>query len=181
MTISTPAESQGMFAGSLSDRLSVDDDVLLVSGYGAVEVAVGAVVLQQVGICGGIRQIVNGNNFDVVSMTLKDGSKRETTDSSKAVNSDAHWHSCEFTLCKDLGNVKSHETLIQGTWSAQLNLARLQIFPPSFATARLRRVSSKPMNASITDDLGSRTIVTGYASTLTCFWRLTAPLPIRVG
>jgi hypothetical protein len=63
------------------------------------------------GIRSGIRQIVDGNNFDVVSMTLKDGSKRETTDSSKAVDSDAYWHGCEFTLCKDLGNVKSLETL----------------------------------------------------------------------
>jgi hypothetical protein len=47
-------------------------------------------------------------------MTLKDGSKRETTDSSKAVNSDAHWHNCEFTLCALVGNVKSLETLTRG-------------------------------------------------------------------
>ena len=79
------------------DWLSVDDNVLFVGRYGAVKVAVRTVVFQQMGICSGIRQIVDGNNFDVVSMTLKDSSKRETTDSSKAVNSDAHWHTCEFT------------------------------------------------------------------------------------
>ena len=61
--------------------------------HGALERAVVAVVLQQVGVGLGVGEIVEGDDFDLaVGVALLDGAEGDAADAAEAVDADANCH-----------------------------------------------------------------------------------------
>jgi hypothetical protein len=54
--------------------------------------AVVRVVLQQVGVGLGVRQVVNGDDINGIAVLFGDGAESDAPDASETVNSNFDWH-----------------------------------------------------------------------------------------
>ena len=82
--------------GSHMNALAVDDDVIAIRFDGAGEWAMHAVALEKQGIRLCRRQIVDGDQFQVMVVALKYRTSNQTADAAKSVNSYFDSHICSY-------------------------------------------------------------------------------------
>ena len=94
-----PADVGGVLFGEDGDFLAVDDDILVFSDdITALVGAVVAVVLEQVGVGLGVRQVVKRNDLNfAVGEALLDGAVGDASDAAKAVDANSHCHDGWFS------------------------------------------------------------------------------------
>lgn len=85
-----PLEVGGVALGGDADGLAVNDELAVLDLDGALEAAVGRVILEHVSHVVGVEQVVNTYNLDVVA--LAGGAEDETADASETVDTDLDCH-----------------------------------------------------------------------------------------
>ncbi len=85
-----PVDLRGIAAGQNPDRGAVDDDRIVGVGYRRAHAAVGRIEREQVRESPGVRDVVHGDDLDIVP--LERPAHERTSDAPEAVDSDADGH-----------------------------------------------------------------------------------------